>query len=433
MNIYRWSEMGDKEKEKLLKRAELDITKQMQVALEIINEVRKGGDQAVCRYTQQFDQASLKPEALKVTQGEIDRGYERVGEDFRRTLHFAADNIRKFHRKQLPKPIWFTETSPGIMVGEQTNPIPDVCIYVPRGKGSFPSVLLMLGVPALVAGVPRVVVVTPPNSEGNLDDAVLAAAKVAGITEIYKVGGVQAVAAIAYGTETIPRCSKIIGPGNSFVTAAKRILNGVLDVGPPAGPSEAIILADEWADPQRVALDLMIEAEHGPDSASLLVTHAKNLLEEVPVIIKEHLSKLSEKRRSFVSSVFNNYGGIILTQNLEESIEVVNRYAPEHMEIMTQDPWAVLPQIKNAGEILLGPNTPITLANFLLGPNAILPTGGFAKTFSSVSVFDFLKRSSVAYVTEAGFQRIKDKAALFAREEGFETHAFAVENRGENF
>ena len=189
-----------------------------------------------------------------VTQKEIDRGYERVSGAFRETLQFAADNIRKFHTEQLPKSVWFTETAPGILVGEQTNPIPDVCIYVPRGKGSFPSVLLMLAIPAMVARVPRVIVVTPPNPQGVLDDAVLAAAKVAGITEIYKVGGVQAVAAIAYGTETIPRCSKIIGPGNSFVTAAKRILNGVLDVGPPAGPSEAIILADETADPQKVAL-----------------------------------------------------------------------------------------------------------------------------------------------------------------------------------
>ncbi|NLT94322.1 MAG: histidinol dehydrogenase [Clostridia bacterium] len=429
MKIYRWTQMSEREKERLLRRAELDISQQMPVVLNIIDEVKKGGDKALCRFTQQFDQVSLTPENLKVTAEEIDKGYERVSEAFQQTLRFAANNIRKFHAQQMPKPLWFTETAPGVMVGEQTNPIPDVCIYVPRGKGSFPSVLLMLAIPAVVAGVPRVVVVTPPNSDGNLDDAVLAAAKVAGISEIYKVGGAQAVAAVAYGTETIPRLSKIIGPGNSYVTAAKRILNGVLDVGPPAGPSEAIILADETAQPQKVALDLMIEAEHGPDSASLLVTHVSALAEKVPAIIEEQLAKLSEKRKSFVSTVFNSYGGIILTESLEESIDVVNRYGPEHMEIMTGDPWAVLPKIKNAGEILLGQNTPITLANFLLGPNAILPTGGFARTYSSVSVFDFLKRSSVGYVTETGFQKLKDMAALFARQEGFETHALAVEER----
>src|SRR5690554_304560 len=216
MNIYRWNEMKEDAKEDLLKRAELDITQQMQVALDIISEVKQDGDRAVCRFTKEFDQATLTPENIKVTQEEIAEGYNGVSKDLLDTLQFAAQNIRKFHSEQLPKQLWFTETVPGVMVGEQTNPISDVCIYVPRGKGSFPSVLLMLAIPALVAGVPRVFVVTPPNPQGKLDDAVLAAAKVAGVTEIYKVGGVQAVAAVAYGTETIPRASKIIGPGNSY-------------------------------------------------------------------------------------------------------------------------------------------------------------------------------------------------------------------------
>lgn len=429
MNVYPWNSLDNKTKENLLKRAQKDIAEQMAVALEIINEVKRDGDKALTRFTEKFDQARLASGAFKVTQEEIDTGYERVSKEFRETLQFATKNIRNFHKEQLPKSIWFTETMPGVMVGEQTNPIPDVCIYVPRGKGSFPSVLLMLAIPALVAQVPRVSVVTPPNPSGDLDDGVLAAAKVAGITEIYKVGGVQAVAAIAYGTETIPKCSKIIGPGNSYVTAAKRILNGVLDVGPPAGPSEAIILADETADPQKVALDLMIEAEHGPDSASLLVTHVPELVEKVKKVVEAQLTKLTEKRSNFVTTVFNTYGGIILTKDLEQSIEVVNQYAPEHMEVMTKNPWEVLPKIKNAGEILLGEYAPITLANFLLGPNAILPTGGFAKTHSSVSVFDFLKRSSVGYVTEEGYQMVKEQAVVFAREEGFETHALAVEDR----
>ncbi|MDK2822359.1 MAG: histidinol dehydrogenase [Clostridia bacterium] len=429
MNIYKWKELDEKTKGKILKRAETDITEQLKVAQEIINDVKTQGDKAVCYYTEKFDGAKLSPETLKVTEEEINAGYERISKEFKETLEFAATNIKKFHTHQMPEPLWFTETVPGVMVGEQTSPISDVCLYVPRGKGSFPSVLLMLAIPAIVAQVPRIVIVTPPNSIGSLDDSVLAAAKVAGVKEIYKVGGIQAVAAIAYGTETIPACSKIIGPGNSYVTAAKRLLSGVLDVGPPAGPSEAIILADETADAKKVALDLMIEAEHGPDSASLLVTHVESLVEEVKQIIEKQLVKLSDQRKNFVNNVFNGYGGVIVTENLEQSIDFVNMYGPEHMEIMTSDPWAVLPKIKNAGEILLGNNAPITLANFLLGPNAILPTGGFAKTYSSVSVFDFLKRSSVGYVTEQGYKRVRDKAALFAREEGFETHALAVENR----
>jgi len=429
MNVYDWNTLTESVKEKILKRAEVDISEQMKVAQEIIADVKQKGDQAVCYYTEKFDKAKLTSETLKVTEQEIEKGYQRVNPKFKDTLELAAENIRKFHTHQMPEPLWFTENTPGIMVGEQTTPISDVCIYVPRGKGSFPSVLLMLAIPAVVAQVPRIVVVTPPNGEGNLDDSVLAAAKIAGIKEIYKVGGIQAVAAIAYGTETIPACKKIIGPGNSYVTAAKRLLSGVLDVGPPAGPSEAIILADEKANPQKVALDLMIEAEHGPDSASLLVTYDSGLIDKVQALIAQQLTKLSEQRKGFVTSVFNGYGGAILTKDLDQAIEVVNLYAPEHMEIMTNNPWDILPRIKNAGEILLGENAPITLANFLLGPNAILPTGGFAKTYSSVSVFDFLKRSSVGYVTKEGYELVKDKAACFAWEEGFETHALAVEDR----
>ncbi|MFZ7104796.1 MAG: histidinol dehydrogenase [Peptococcaceae bacterium] len=429
MKVYQWNKISDEEKKKILRRAELDITEQMKIAQEIINEVKEKGDQAVCFYTAKFDKAKLTSENLKVTPAEIAEGYARIADDFKETLEFAFRNIKKFHEQQMPEPLWFTETAPGVMVGEQTKPINDVCIYVPRGKGSFPSVLLMLAVPAIVAKVPRIIIVTPPNPEGNLDDSVLAAAKVAGITEIYKAGGIQAVAAAAYGTETIPACSKIIGPGNSYVTAAKRLLTGVLDVGPPAGPSEAVILADESTNPGTAALDLMIEAEHGPDSASLLVTHCAGIIPEVESVINEQLPKLSKQRRSFVTTVLDSYGGIILTESLAQSIDFINQYGPEHMEILTQNPWDVLPKINNAGEILLGENAPITLANFLLGPNAILPTGGFAKTHSSVSVFDFLKRSSVGYVTQDGYKQVKDKAALFARTEGFETHALAVEDR----
>lgn len=429
MKVYQWNNLSGAEKRKILQRAEKDISQQMTVAQRIIDDVKEKGDQMVSFYTEKFDKAKLTADKLKVTEEEIEKGYERIDHNLKETLEFAFQNIKKFHEEQMPKPLWFTETVPGVMVGEQTNPINDVCIYVPRGKGSFPSVLLMLAVPAIVAKVPRIVIVTPPNSEGNLDDSVLAAAKVAGLTEIYKVGGVQAVAAVAYGTETIPACSKIIGPGNSYVTAAKRLLTGVLDVGPPAGPSEAIILADETTDPKKAALDLMIEAEHGPDSASLLVTHWAGIIPEVEKNINKQLLKLSEQRKNFVETVLNGYGGIILTDSIEESIDFINQYGPEHMEILTKNPWDILPRIKNAGEILLGENTPITLANFLLGPNAILPTGGFAKTYSSVSVFDFLKRSSVGYVSPEGFGQVKDRAALFARTEGFETHALAVEDR----
>lgn len=428
-NIYKLSEMSKEKYDFIMKRAELDITEQMKIAKEVSDDIKLRGDEAVLEYTAKFDKVQLTKESMKVTPEEIETGYQRLDKETREAIEYAYKNIYDFHEKQLPEEMWFTMVDDGLMVGEKTTPIVDVCLYVPHGKGSFPSVLCMLGIPAVVAKVPRIVVVTPPNEKGEVDDAILAAAKIIGITEIYKVGGIQAVAAVAYGTETIPKCHKIIGPGNSYATAAKRVLANSIDAGLPAGPSEIIVLADEKADPHKVALDWMIEAEHGPDSAALLVTHSKELVDKVIPIVNEQLEKISPKRKEFIEINLTTYGGVILTDSLEESIDFVNEYAPEHMEVMTEKPFDVLPLIKNAGEILLGDYTPVTLCNFVLGPNAILPTGGFAKTFSSVSVQDFLKRSSVGYASKEGFEKVRDYAYKFATVEGFDTHGLAVKER----
>jgi histidinol dehydrogenase len=429
MKIRVWKQTDKDEKEFVLRRAELDISRYIETAQKVSEDVRIRKDAAVIEYTKKFDGVQLTPDTLKVSQSEIDEGYNRLDADTRSAIEYAAKNIRNFHQKQMPEEMWFTEVDKGLMVGEKTTPIVDVCLYVPRGKGSFPSVLLMLAIPAVVAGVEKIRVTTPPNSQGGIDDTLLAAAKITGIKEVYKAGGIQAVAAAAFGTETIPKSHKIIGPGNAYVTAAKRILSNYIDTSLPAGPSEAIILCDEKADARKAALDWMIEAEHGPDSAALLVTHSKELIENVISVVKTQLDKLSQKRREFIETNLNTYGGVILTESLEESIDFVNEYAPEHMEIMTEKPFDILPKIKNAGEILLGDYTPITLCNFLLGPNAILPTGGFAKTYSSVSVFDFLKRSSVGYATKEGFESVRKKAEIFATAEGFDAHALAVRDR----
>ena len=429
MNIYKLSEMTDEQKNFVLKRAEHDISEQMQLAKEVSDDIRVRGDAAVLEYTAKFDRVELTKDRIKVKPEEIDAGYNRLDKETREAIEYAAKNIHNFHEKQLPEEMWFTEVDKGLLVGEKTTPIVDVCLYVPRGKGSFPSVMLMLGIPAKVANVEKIVVVTPPNEKGDVDDAILAAAKIIGITEIYKVGGIQAVAAVAYGTETIPKCHKIIGPGNSSATAAKRVLANYIDAGLPAGPSECIILADEKADPEKVALDWMIEAEHGPDSASILVTHSAELVEKAIPIVERQLTKISEKRRDFITKGFSTYGGAIITDSLEESIAFVNEYAPEHMEVMTEKPFEVLPKIKNAGEILLGDYTPVTLCNFVLGPNAILPTGQSAKTYSSVSVQDFLKRSSVGYASRDGFEMVRNHAYRIATVEGFDTHGLAVKER----
>lgn len=428
-NIYELGKMTKHQYDIIMKRAEQDITEQMKIAKEVSDDIRERGDAAVLEYTAKFDRVQLTADTMKVTQEEIDAGYERLDKKTRESIEYAYKNIYDFHEKQLPEEMWFTMVDDGLMVGEKTTPIVDVCLYVPHGKGSFPSVLCMLGIPAVVAKVPRIVVVTPPNEKGEVDDAILCAAKIIGITEIYKVGGIQAVAAVAYGTETIPKCHKILGPGNSYATAAKRVLANSIDAGLPAGPSEIIVLADEYADPEKAARDWMIEAEHGPDSAALLVTHSRELVDKVIPIMNAQLEKLSERRRSWIETNFTTYGGIILTESLEESIQFVNDYAPEHMEVMTEKPFDVLPLIKNAGEILLGDYTPVTLCNFVLGPNAILPTGGFAKTYSSVSVMDFLKRSSIGYASKEGFENVREHAYNFATVEGFETHALAVKER----
>ena len=418
MNIYQLSELSEEKKNFILKRAEIDISEHMKLAKEVSDDIRVRGDEAVLAYTEKFDRVTLRQDQMKVRPEEIEAGYHRLDEKTREAIAYAAKNIHNFHEKQLPEEMWFTEVDKGLMVGEKTTPIVDVCLYVPRGKGSFPSVLLMLGIPAKVAGVKKIVVVTPPNEKGEVDDAILAAAKIIGIDEIYKVGGIQAVSAVAFGTETIPKCHKIIGPGNAYATAAKRVLANYIDAGLPAGPSECIILADEKADPEKVALDWMIEAEHGPDSAALLVTHSRDLVEKAAEVVTRQLTKISDKRREFVTTNFNTYGGAIITESLAQSIE-----------IMTEKPFDILPKIQNAGEILLGDYTPVTLCNFVLGPNAILPTGQFAKTYSSVSVFDFLKRSSVGYASREGFERVRDYAYRIATVEGFDTHGLAVKER----
>lgn len=431
MKVHNLSQLTEEERQDLLRRSEIDISSYASSALEIIDSVKKDGDKALVYYTQKFDKVALEQNLLKVFEEEIENAHAEVDDNTLKAIEYAAANIKKFHREQLPPQMWMKEIDNGVLAGEKITPISDVCLYIPRGKGSFPSVMLMLGIPAVLAGVPRIIVTTPPGEGGKVDPATLAAAHIAGVREIYKVGGAQAVAAAAYGTETIPKCRKLTGPGNVYVNAAKRMLYGVLDVGLPAGPSEAIILADENTDPYLASLDLLIEAEHGPDSASLLVTHSPALAEKVTANVEKLLPQLPDQKRDFVEKVLNSYGGIVLTENLEDSLNFVNEYAPEHLEVLIEDPFSLLPQIFNAGEILLGPNTPITLCNFVLGPNAILPTGSFAKTFSGVSVHDFLKRSSFAHVTSKGLSRAGKAAAQFARTEGFSAHAAAVERRME--
>jgi histidinol dehydrogenase len=347
-------------------------------------------------------------------------------------LERAIANVRTFHTRQMPHEQWFTEVAPGVVAGEQITPITSVGLYVPRGKGSFPSVMYMLATPASIARVPRIVVCTPPALDGSVDAASLVAADLCGVHEIYRVGGAQAIAALAYGTPTIARVHKITGPGSGYVAAAKRILYGTVDVGLPAGPSESATLADESADPELLARDLLIEAEHGPDSSALLVTPVREIAEAVARLLPEKIADLPEPRQTFVRTVLESpqgTGGIILTKNMEEAIAFVNEYAPEHLEVQVREPFALLPHLKNAGEILIGPYTPFSTGNYTVGTNAILPTGGSAHTYSCTSVYDFLKRTGIAYVKADGYPIISQTTQTLAEFEGFPAHASAVRDR----
>lgn len=429
INFYELNQLSSSEIVKIFKRSEMDIAQLQTVVSPIIQAVRERGDLALIEYNEKLDKARMKPDMLKVNEEEFEKARQSLDPKIKEVIEISAKNIKKFHYEQMPEEMWFTQIDEGIMAGEKITPITSVGLYVPRGKGAFPSVMLMLCIPAVIAKVPKVIICTPPTPEGGVDDASLFAAEVCGVKEIYKVGGAQAIAAMAFGTETVPKVAKVLGPGSSYVSAAKRLLYGTIDVGTPAGPSESIILCDETTEAKLAALDLLIEAEHGPDSAALLVTHSSQLARQVRDYLPELINDLPEVRKDFCQTVLSHYGGIVLTPNLQASIQFVNDFAPEHLEVLVKDPFSVLSNILNAGEILLGPYTPITLGNFSLGVNAILPTGGFARTFSCVTVYDFMKRSSIGYITQEGYHKLKEVAMQFAEYEGFPSHVNAIKKR----
>lgn len=416
------------EYETLLKRSESDLSFFSEKVKPIIEAVRTQGDAALVQFGREFDGArSLTKATLKVSQAEFDGAFKSVAPEVIEAIRYGIENIKTFHEVQKPEPMWLKEIKPGAFAGDRYTPIQSVALYVPRGKGAFPSVTMMTAVPAIIAEVPNVAIFTPPTEDGSVDAATLVAARISGVETVYKCGGAQAVAAAAYGTETIQRALKIVGPGSPWVVAAKKQLAGLIDPGLPAGPSEAIIFADETVHGGLAALDVLVEAEHGSDSSAYIVTHSRRVADEALAALPDHWARMTEQRVEFSKAVMcGKNGGIILTSSLEESYTFINDYAPEHLELLSTEPFEHLGHITEASEILMGPHTPVSIGNFVLGPNAVLPTSRGAATYGPLSVHDFIKCSSIGYVTRPGYSTMAKHARVLAKYEGFSSHENAV-------
>jgi histidinol dehydrogenase len=411
----------------LLRRVEADLSAFEAKVRPIIEAVAREGDEALARFAREFDKAPVGAGEIAATEADFSRAEASLDPAVKAAMAFSAQSIRRFHEAQKPEEMWLKEIRPGAFAGERTRPISSAACYVPRGKGAFPSAVLMTAILASVAGVPEVVIITPPGPDGRLDDATLVAARMAGVERVYKAGGAQGIAAVAYGTQTVPRCAKVVGPGSPWVAAAKRLVSHLIDTGSPAGPSEIVVFADDSVDGRLAALDLLIEAEHGPDSSAFLVTTSRRVAEEALAAIPGYWAAMGDQRVAFSSAVLcGPIGGIVLARDEDEAIAFVNDYAPEHLEVLSKEPFRYLGRFENAGEILLGEHTPSTLGNFVIGPSHVLPTSGWARTASPLSVFDFMKRTSIAYVTGKGYPELARHAHAFATYEGFEAHANAV-------
>ncbi|PJN90953.1 histidinol dehydrogenase [Bacillus sp. mrc49] len=400
---------------------------QRKAVQDIILEVRKSGDSAVHKFTARFDGVGL--EELRVSEREMEQATASLTAEQLAIIQEAADNIELFHEKQI-RNSWFTTDDTGTMLGQKLTPLDAVGVYVPGGTAAYPSSVLMNAMPAKAAGVERIVMVSPPGQDGKLSPAVLAAAKIAGVKEIYKVGGAQAIAALAYGTETIKKVDKIVGPGNIYVALAKREVFGDVAIDMIAGPSEIAVLADESAIAAEVAADLLSQAEHDARACSVLVTISASLAEEVAAEVTKQAALLP--RREIAAASIKDYGRIIVCGNMTEAIEAINELAPEHLEIMTKDALEVMAKIRHAGAIFIGRYSSEPVGDYFAGPNHVLPTNGTARFSSPLNVDDFQKKSSVIMYSETAFRQNAEKIAAFARMEGLEAHARAIESRGVN-
>lgn len=412
----------------LLKRSPNHYGQYEAVVAEIIANVREKGDQAVFEYTKQFDKWEITAENIRVTEAEIEEAFSVTEEQFVEVMKRSAANIADFHKKQL-RNSWIDTKEDGSILGQRILPIAVSGVYVPGGKAAYPSSVLMNVIPAKVAGVEKIIMTTPAGAEGKVNPGTLVAAKIAGVDEIYKVGGAQAIAAMAYGTESVPKVDKITGPGNIFVALAKKACFGYVSIDSIAGPSEILVVADETANPRYVAADLLSQAEHDELASAILITTSKELAAKVEKQIEGFLQELS--RTEIIRKSLDNYGYIIVAETMDSAIEAANAIASEHLEILTKDPYMVMTKIKNAGAIFLGEYSSEPLGDYYAGPNHILPTNGTAKFFSPLNVDDFMKKTSIISYSKEALERAHNDIELFAKKEGLTAHANSIHVRFE--
>ncbi len=408
----------------LLKRSQIDSNIVVDTVQEIVSDVQKNKDDALRRYTKKFDGVDIKE--FKVSEKDLKVSLTKIDPDLLGSIEKAASNIRKFHEAQLPEE-WYMEVDNGVTAGQIVRPLEKVGCYIPGGKAAYPSSILMTVIPAKVAGVKEIICCTPPGRNGKVDHVILATAYLAGADKVYMVGGAQAIAAMAYGTQTVEPVDKIVGPGNIFVTAAKKIVYGQTDIEFPAGPSEVLIIADETDNPHYIALDLLAQAEHDPQSASVLVTTSPELAENVKNKVLSELPKM--ERKEIIQESIDDNGLIVLVDDIQEAIAFSNDYAPEHLMIMTSEPDKILPYIKNAASIFLGALTPVAAGDYGSGTNHVLPTAFGAKMYSGLSTESFLKKPTVQKLTKEGLESLKDVVIPLAEYEGLYAHAESYRRR----
>lgn len=415
--------------EDLLKRSPNNYGEYESTVNAILENVQTRKDEAVFEYTKQFDKADINSDNIHVTEAEIEEAYEKVEESLVEVIRKSIVNIKEYHEKQ-KQYSWFDSTPQGTILGQKITPIGIVGLYVPGGKAAYPSSVLMNVIPAKVAGVERIIMCTPPDAEGKVTPTTLVAAREAGVTDIYKVGGAQAIAAMAYGTESIPKVDKITGPGNIFVALAKKAVYGHVSIDSIAGPSEILVLADETANPRFVAADLLSQAEHDEMASAILVTTSEELADKVSAEVDKFVENLS--RKEIIQKSLDTYGYILLADNMEDALDVVNEIASEHLEIVTKDPFNIMTKVKNAGAIFLGEYSSEPLGDYFAGPNHVLPTNGTAKFFSPLSVDDFVKKSSIISYSREALEPVYKDIVKFATAERLTAHANSISVRFED-